>query len=227
MSTRSALKAVAVRPGRDAPEFVIAELTPSQVLEAYRMAGQGGTVAQARLRMLQQSIREVDGQKVSYVDVLTRFNVLLPRTRWVTVLSMQLQRLMSPSEEQLIEVLGSVRSEVGPEGFVQFVCLPDGREVELAEISFETVGAAMEQARLGARQNDDAELRAAIEGCQRSIRCIAGTPVTPESWGSTYATWDKHFSVADTLLLGRVYAEMHGEDEGVEVGETKPLGGTP
>lgn len=205
--------------------IVLRELTPSEVLQAMRASGDGGS-RQTR-ELLAMSIVEVDGRPVRYVDLegegLKRH---LPRTRSFFQASRAWAKVHAPTDEELQGVIDSLSTALDASGERWTVTLPpryagqSARVVELREVAPETVEDALAVARRSSKSPAAAELAAVIETLKRSVVAIDGQAASVEDW-------DAHFTVRDTQLLGHVLKEALGFDgEDVEVGEPKPGSGT-
>lgn len=212
---------------RDDLKVVLAELTPHECLMAYKRAGGGGEVIQRALaaasEMLRMSIRAVNGEPVDdNVLEVEGVAAYVPRPRDRNKLRRVVGDIHSPTAEQLEEARRTVVVEDDGETETWTVTLPDGRRVVLGEIAETTMGEALAAAQKGSKSAVAVELLTAIESLRRSIRSVDGTTV--DLAGNR---WSDVFSMAETRLLGELFAEMHGiDDEEPVVGEAKPVSGT-
>jgi len=216
---------------RGGPSVVLAELTCSELLMAMKLAGtersdvvRGLAVSREAVRM---AIRQVDGVEVRSADLQGEgWKQHFPRTRHGFFLSRAWSHIHQPSEEEISSVVDGASVAVDDLVETWTVTLPDGREVVLAEADQETVGQALARAEREAKSPAAQEFLGVMEAGRRCIRSVAGQAVTAEDLEGR--RWDKTFSVRETFLLARVWAEMHldasweAEDE---LGGMRPVPG--
>lgn len=212
---------------RDDLSVVVAELTPHECLMAYKRAGGGGEAIQRALdassEMLRVSIRTVNGEPVDGAVLEARgLKAYIPRDRDRNRLRRVVGDVHSPTAEQLDKARKGIVVEDDGETEIWTVTLPGGRRVVLGEIGETLMGEALAMAQKGSRSAVAVELLTAIESLRRSIRSVDGSTV--DLAGNR---WSDVFSMAETRLLGLLFAEMHGlDDEEPVVGEAKPVSGT-
>lgn len=205
---------------------LLAELTPSELVNAMKLAGNsksqvatGIDIGQAGLRL---SLREINGESVSYDQVegpgIKRW---VPRTRHVFALARAWSNIHQPTDAELERLEQDACWSF--DGAVESVTirLPDGRAVQLVEQPPETVREALAVGELGARSQSAQAFLMALENGRKSIRTIDGQPVDLDG-----RKWDETFTVRETFILGHAWGLLHmGSDEDAVLGEALPVSG--
>lgn len=210
------------------PVVVIAELTCHELLLAMKAAGperaamaRGFAVSREAIRM---SVRRVDGVDVAHHDLVgKRWRDHFPRTRHTFQLAQAWSQIHVPELAVVDAVINSAAVEDDGHTERWTVTLPDGRAVTLAEGDPDTVEDVMRQASASTRSEAAAEFGTLLEGCRRSVRQVNGQAVTAEDLEGR--GWDQLFSVSETIILGRVWMDLHAGGENEEVGKLKPVPG--
>ena len=208
----------------DGPRIVLAELSPSEVLQAMRSAGRASAV-EVRLECVRHSLREVDGRRVGYHDVAGKLLTSrhLPRTRHQASAVRCWARQHEPLSGEVEAMRATIAVGLGVDGELWTVRLPTGRVAVLAERDLALVGAAMDRARASAKAESVAQLQSLLEGLRSSLVELDGHAVDLSGRGIDL------LSVRECLLLGVAWEELHaaGAEEATVVGEPRPAGGTP
>lgn len=216
---------------RDGLTVVLAEITPSEMLLACKLAGNdpselvaGSKVTRTALRM---SVREVAGKPVAAAELDgSGWGKVFPRTRHVAQLAEFWGRIHTPSETEIEALKASMVCELDGDGERWSFTLPGGLVVVMAEVPPETVDDALRAGQQAAKSAHAQAIAATIESGRRAIRAIGGKPVTAADLAG--AKWDAYFSVKLTALLGVAFSEIHGSGaDGGAPGELKPISSTP
>lgn len=205
---------------------LLAELTPSELVNAMKLAGNsksqvatGIDIGQAGLRL---SLREINGEAVTYDQVegdgIRRW---VPRTRHVFALARAWSSIHQPTEAELERIETSAAWSFNGERETLTVRLLDGRAVELVEQPPETVREALAAGELGAKSQSAQAFLMAMESGRKSIRAIDGEPADLDG-----RRWDQVFSVKETFLVGHAWGLLHmGDDQDAALGEALPVSG--
>lgn len=209
------------------PVVVLAELVPSQMLNAAKLVGrepsQSVRVLKLGLNAARMSILSVDGDSSPAAK-----ERVLAKSRWSTQLAGAWQQMYGPSREQM-DAVEAMSVSVGLDGESWTVRLPsvgaDGkpcvRVVVLAEVKPSTVHEAIREAEVSSGGETAQAFLAQMSGPARSIVSIDGAPVSLEVLRARgYSGWDSYFSVPETYALGAAFAKIHGADA---LGEVTPV----
>ncbi len=214
---------------RDGTRVVLAEITPSEMLLALKLAGGDPSELVASSKAvrtaLRFSVREVGTVAVRRDDLEARWGEYFPRTRHASELAEIWGRIHMPSEAETEAMRESMACETSADE-LWTVRLPGGRVVVMAEVPSQTVDDAMRAASQSSKSAQVQAFAATIEAARRSIRRIDGAPVSAQDLAG--ARWDERFSVKETTLLGVAFNEIHGTSGGpAAMGELRPVSSTP
>jgi hypothetical protein len=210
----------------DGPRVVLAEMPVSEVLLAMKAAGAKAGPFTIRAESLRHSLREVDGHKVSFIDLAgDRLDKRIPRSRHQFALGQAWAKLHEPAQEEVEAVKASLSCAQDLQGERWGVTLPDGRRVVLAELRPATVDQALQRARTAGRNEALQQLVTVVESLRMAIVEIDGRAVSSAELDGE--GWDERFSAKETLLLGVAWQEAFSMPELDAMGEMKPVSGTP
>ena len=208
-------------------DVLVVELTPSQLTTAMKNAGVKATGIAVTREALRMSIKEIEGVEVKYADLAgAGWRKHLPRTRYTMGLARAFNQIHLPDDDETEAVVATMAVEVNAEDVELWtVTLPGGRAVVLAEVTDDTVAAAMQAAEKASKSIAAQSILATIGNVRKSLHSIDGKRISPDD--SKGKKWDQLFSVRETYLLGAAWNEIHiGDVEGsVTGGEAKPLSG--
>ncbi len=225
-------------------ELVLAELRPSELLNALRSAGDDQSVTYRGIKVgvegLRYSIREVAGKPVEYQDLVgPGWRTYFPRTRqamalvgaW-TLVHMptqddldKIKRSMSPKVEGLVELWTlTLPAQFPKEGEESDEDDPSSRDrvIVMEEGDLETVGEALRTAEASSRAASAVGFASTLESLRRSIKSVDGAAVDLKKDRG----FDAIFSTRDVFLLGAVWDEIHqGGGEVAKLGEARSPSG--
>lgn len=195
----------------------MAELRPSELLTAMKLAGNDDSQAVRTRKVTREAtrmaIREVNGRPLNHDEVAEVWAQWSPRQR--TGLTKAWSQLHLPTVDELGEVERSMVVEAGDDEERWTVRL-GGRAIVLAQQDEETVDAALRAAEASSRSEAAQGFAATIEGVRRALRSVDGAAF--RGGDVSARRWDELFSVRETYLLGHVFAQLHGTEE-VVLGE--------
>jgi hypothetical protein len=197
--------------------LVLAECTPSELVDAYK--GSAGDTVSANLDVLARSVREFNGQPMTYLSALTMLREQFPRTRQQAALIRTLDSLHAFDEATVQAVVDSREPCEGKGGYSEVVTLPDGRKVRLLELELRKVGAMLKAAQKTSKLSEEAQSLSAMMDCLRKSVCeVNGEALRPEALEGQ--RWSEHFTTRETMALYAAWGAMHTDEEiEVEMGE--------
>lgn len=224
MSPRTAFE---VQLPHGGPTVHLLVLTAHELIDAMKVAGGEGPLNVRGLAVsreaLRRSVRNVDGRDVAYHDLLGEgWRKLFPRTRHTLQLAGTWEKLHAPTAAELDAFCASMSPSVEGDREVWTATLPDGRTIRMREQDEDTVEDILRDAAASDRGGSAQELRATIAAGRRCLVEPRGADL------DSAAKWDAAFSVKDTVLIGRLWSEIHvgGMGEEPTVGEVPRAGGT-
>lgn len=207
-----------------ARNLVIVELQCSEFLRCLQAAGDDPSSPAGQhalgVATTRHAIREIDGRRVTYQDLLVEWSTLFPLARDLLPVLRAINTIHSPTRAQAEAFRASWRCEVAGTEERWTARLPCERDVTMVPMGAQSLGDILRAAEGASKSSQSARaFGALLESLSRGIVAVDGVSVRP-----SVADLDGLLQVRDAQLLSLLWDEMNGVS--ADVGELKPVPGT-